>query len=75
MKKDLNSYLNLTYPFIVWPDLDDGGYIVEFIDLRYCVGTGDTIKDAISNAIKAKNEWIITAYENGITIPKPTKRS
>lgn len=71
VNKDINYYLGLTYPFSVRPDLDDGGYIVEFSDLRYCVGTGDTIEEAIQDAMIAKDEWIKAAYENGITIPEP----
>jgi len=71
MDKDLNYYLNIDYPFAVRPDPDDSGYIVEFNDLRYCVGTGDTIEDAISDALIAKSEWIKAAFEKGITIPEP----
>ena len=69
--KDLDHYLKLDYPFTVRPDLDDGGYIVEFPDLRYCVGTGDTVEEAIDDAIIAKSEWIKSSYEAGITIPEP----
>jgi len=71
MNKDLNYYLNLDYPFTVRPDANDGGFIVEFPDLCYCVGTGDTIEEAISDAMIAKSEWIKAAFENGITIPEP----
>lgn len=72
MGKDLNYYLNLDYPFTVRPDTDDGGYIVEFPDIRYCVGTGETIEDAISDAMIAKSEWIKAAFESGISIPEPS---
>lgn len=71
MEKNLDFYLNMAYPFTVRPDLDDGGYIVEFPDLRYCVGTGDSVEDAIADAMKAKHEWITAAYENDISIPEP----
>jgi len=74
MSKDLGIYLNLDYPFTVRPDTDDGGYIVEFPDLRYCVGTGDTREEAIKDAIAAKNEWINAAFENGIPIPEPSSK-
>lgn len=70
-RKDLDYYLNLTYPFTVREDIHDGGYIVEFPDLKYCVGTGDTIEEAINDAMFAKNEWIKASYEAGITIPEP----
>lgn len=71
MNKDTNYYLNIDYPFIVRPDTDDGGYIVEFPDLRYCVGTGDTIEEAIDDAKIAKGEWIKAAIESNINIPEP----
>ncbi|OPY59429.1 MAG: HicB family protein [Pelotomaculum sp. PtaU1.Bin035] len=71
MDKDLNYYLNIDYPFTVRPDTDDGGYIVEFTDLRYCVGTGDTIQEAINDAMIAQSEWIKAAFEKGIAIPEP----
>ncbi|RJQ32754.1 MAG: type II toxin-antitoxin system HicB family antitoxin [Peptococcaceae bacterium] len=71
MIKGLNYYLNLVYPFTVRPDTDDGGYIVELPDLRYCVGTGDTIEEAIKDAMIAKDEWIKAAHEAGIAIPEP----
>ncbi|TEB07810.1 HicB family protein [Pelotomaculum schinkii] len=70
--KNLNYYLNLAYPFTVRPDLDDGGFVVEFPDLRYCVGTGDTIEEAINDSMIAKSEWIKAAFENRITIPEPS---
>jgi antitoxin HicB len=73
-RKELDYYLNLIYPFTVRPDLDDGGYIVEFPDLRYCVGTGDTIEEAINDAMFAKSEWIKASYGAGITVPEPTSR-
>lgn len=71
MSKDLNYYLNLTYPFTVRPDTDDGGFIVEYPDLRYCVGTGDTIEEAINDSMFAKSEWIKASFDSGITIPEP----
>lgn len=72
MNKDLKYYLNLNYPFAVRPDTDDGGYIVEFIDLRYCVGTGENIEEAINDAMLAKSEWIKAAFEKNINIPEPS---
>jgi antitoxin HicB len=73
LNKDLNYYLKLNYPFNVRHDTDDGGFIVEFPDLRYCVGTGDTIEEAIKDGMIAKNEWIKAAYEAGINIQEPGK--
>ena len=71
MSKSLDFYLNTDYPFTVRPDTDDGGFIVEFLDLRFCVGTGDSVEEAIKDAMIAKSEWINAAFENGIAIPEP----
>lgn len=71
MEKALEYYLGLNYPFNVKPDLDDGGYIAEFPDLRYCVGTGNTIDEAIEDAMIAKEEWIKASYEHNVNIPVP----
>lgn len=70
-KKPLEYYLNADYPFSIRPDPDDGGYIVEFPDLCYCVGTGDTVEAAINDAKIVKDEWIKAAYEDNIPIPEP----
>jgi len=35
-------------------------------------GTGDTLEEAINDAIIAKEQWIKAAHENGITIPLPS---
>lgn len=74
VQKDLDYYLSLVYPFFVRPDLHDGGYIVKFSDLQYCTGTGNTIQEAIDDAMFAKSEWIKAAFENGITIPEPSNQ-
>lgn len=71
MGKPLEYYLKIEYPLTVKPDLDDGGFIVEFPDLRYCVGTGNSIKEAIEDAMLAKEEWIKASYENNLLIPEP----
>lgn len=71
--KDINYYFNLKYPFNVKSDLNDGGYIVKFPDLKYCTGTGNTIEEAIKDAEFAKSEWIKAAYDNNITIPEPSQ--
>ena len=39
LDKDLNYYLKFAYPINIRHDTDDGGFIFEFPDLRYCVGT------------------------------------
>lgn len=69
--KPLDYYLNADYPFVVKPDINDGGYIVEFPDLQFCHGTGDTVEEAIVDSKIVKEEWLKAAYEDHIAIPEP----
>ncbi len=69
--KDLDYYLSLNFTLTIRPDADDGGFIAEFPDLQYCLGTGDTIEEAINDAMIAKREWIKASFEDGIKIPEP----
>ncbi|PKM86131.1 MAG: hypothetical protein CVU87_13055, partial [Firmicutes bacterium HGW-Firmicutes-12] len=43
----------------------------KFPDLRYCVGSGNSIDEAIEDAMIAKEEWIKAACEHNVTIPEP----
>ncbi|KYH30804.1 type II toxin-antitoxin system HicB family antitoxin [Neomoorella mulderi] len=72
--KDLSYYLNLDYPFIVkpLPQEEGGGYVVEYPDLPNCIGTGDTIEEAISMAMDARKCWIEASLEEGLPVPEPS---
>jgi len=48
---------------------DGGGFIVTFPDLPGCTADGDTIIEAISNAMDAEESWLATAREFGDPIP------
>ena len=54
------------------PDVDEGGYVVSYPDLRGCLSTGDTVEAALANAEDAKREWLIAAMEDGYPIPDPS---
>jgi len=73
LETNLNYYLNLDYPMSVRPlaEEDGGGWLVEFPDLKGCIGTGDTTVEAIEDAIAAKEAWLEVALENGKKIPEP----
>lgn len=75
MDKDLTYYLSLEYPFIVrpLPKEEGGGYVVEFPDLPNCIGTGDTIEEAIKMAQDAKKCWIEASLEEGLPVPEPSQ--
>lgn len=60
-----------TYPFEVkqLSQEDGGGFIVTFPNLPGCMADGETIMEAISNAMDAEESWLTTAREFGDTIP------
>lgn len=67
----------LQYPFVVRPrDKADGpGWVVEFPDLPDCIGVGKTVDAAIASARDVVAEWLETAREFSIPIPKPSAGS
>ena len=71
--KTFDEYMALPYRMEVVPDLDEGGFVVSFPELRGCLTVGNTIEDACKNAEDAKAEWIAAAMEDGIEIPEPDR--
>ena len=67
----LDQYLRLEYPFNVLAD-PDGGYVIEFPDLKGCLTQADTLDEVAPMAEEARTLWIEAAYENGIDIPLPS---
>jgi antitoxin HicB len=60
------------YSFVTHPlsGEDGGGYLVTFPDLPGCMSNGETVEEAIANAIDAEHSWIATAREFGDAIPE-----
>lgn len=53
---------------------EDKCYVADIPDLKYCSAFGDTPESALSEALKAKDLWLLSARENGKKIPKPKYR-
>lgn len=53
---------------------EDGGYIADIPDLRYCSAFGRTPDEALREVQIAKEAWIETAKASGKPIPKPLYR-
>ena len=62
---------NPRYEMIIYWSADDNAYIVEVPELPGCMADGKTYEDAVKNALKIIDEWIITAKEIGREIPQP----
>lgn len=58
---------------VFWSD-DDGLWIADVPDLKYCSSHGDTPEEAIANIQDAIEGWMETARETGIAVPKPRYR-
>lgn len=69
--RTLNDYLAMAYRMEIIEDKDEGGYVVSYPELPGCITCGDTIENAIKNAMDAKKEWLTAAVEDGIEISEP----
>src|SRR5262245_30257427 len=62
------------YPFIVRPmaeDEGDGGFVVEYPDVLYCIADGKAPEDAIRKGRVALEGCLLTLAEAGQRIPPP----
>ena len=70
MKKNIEYYLSLKYPFVIREE-EDGTYFIEYPDLPGCFSCGDTIDEVIKMGEDAKRGWIDIALQDGDKIPEP----
>ena len=54
---------------LIYPDLDDGGWVCEVPSLPGCVTHGETKEGALTNARDAIASWIDAAEQLGRPIP------
>jgi antitoxin HicB len=69
--KTLDEYMAMDYHMEIVEDKEEGGYVISYRDLPGCITSGETIKEAINNALDAKREWLIAALEDGAEINEP----
>jgi predicted RNase H-like HicB family nuclease len=55
---------------ILFPDHEDGGWVVEVPSLPGCISQGDTREVAIANIRDAIATWIDGAQQVGMEVPK-----
>lgn len=61
-------HINLFY------SAEDGGYIADVPDLKYCSAHGPTPERALKEVLIAMEAWIAAAKAHGKRIPKPRYR-
>ena len=50
---------------------EDGGYIADIPDLKFCSAFGETPNEALLEVLKAKDAWLESAHKNHQKIPIP----
>jgi predicted RNase H-like HicB family nuclease len=53
---------------------EDGGYIADIPDLKYCSAWGETEEEALHEVLNAKKAWLEAAKAEGKPIPEPKYR-
>lgn len=53
---------------------EDGEYIADIPDLKYCSASGATPEEALDEVLQAKALWLEVAKEKGLAIPDPKYR-
>jgi antitoxin HicB len=66
----MSEYLNLFYPYDVFPERE-GGYSIVFPDLPGCITQAETYAEISRMAEDARVLWIETECELGNEIPLP----
>lgn len=61
-------YINIFY------SQEDGEYIADIPDLKYCSASGATPEEALREVLIAKSLWLEAAQQNGKPIPPPRYR-
>lgn len=59
------------YHINVFYSEEDGGYIADIPDLKYCSAFGNTPVEAVTEVVIAKDAWLEVAAKYGDPIPKP----
>ena len=55
---------------VIYPDAEDGGWVVEVPSLPGCISQGETKEEALRNIRDAINVWEAGAKEVGIPVPE-----
>lgn len=62
------------YHINIFYNQEDGEYIADIPDLKYCSASGATPEEALREVLIAKSLWLEAAQQNGKPIPPPRYR-
>ncbi len=53
---------------------EDGCYIADIPDLKYCSAHGETQQEALAEVLVARDAWLEIAQVEGVSVPEPKYR-
>ena len=62
------------YHINIFYSQEDGEYIADIPDLKYCSASGATPEEALREVLVAKSLWLEAAQKNGKPVPPPRYR-
>jgi len=62
------------YHINIFYSQEDGGYIADIPDLKYCSASGKTPQKALDEVLVAQKLWLEEATASGLKIPTPKYR-
>ena len=66
-EKDLQYYLHLPYRIVLHP-ADEGGYVVEILELPGCLSQGETIEENLNSSMAAMLQSFDSAdFKEGVS--------
>ena len=68
---ELASYLSAPFVRMLVPDMEEGGYVAEVLELPGCISEGDTPDEAYRNLDDAMSAYIASLLEHNRPIPEP----
>lgn len=69
--KTIDEYMKIPYRMEIIEDMEEGGFVASYPDLKGCVTCGSTIEAVAASLLDAKRAWIEAAIEDGYAIPDP----
>lgn len=67
----LDHYMALPYTVVLRPDIEEGDFVAQVVELPGCSEHGKTVEEAWCNLQEAKRLWIATRLESDLPIPMP----
>jgi antitoxin HicB len=61
-----------TYPIVLTPDDEDGGFVVTFPDIPHAITQGDSVEECLEQAVDCLEEVLAGFIDDGEEIPAPS---